>query len=123
MFLNCSNHTSDHWTKEQIEAVHEMGETDIVDFLFPSVPGDADEAQVCAIAEEVISKIKEWNPNIVMCQGEFTLTYILVNRLLAEGITVVAASSARDTIEIVQSDGSVKKESIYRFQRFRKYSA
>ena len=71
------------------------------------------ETVICAIADEVFSKIKEMKPNIVMCQGEFTLTYVLVNRLLAEGITVVAATSGRDTIEVVQEDGSVKKECDY----------
>ena len=121
MFLNCSNHKSEDWTKEQLEAVYQMGETEIVDLKFPDVPGDVDESQICKIADGVMEKIKELKPAVVMCQGEFTLTYSLVKCMKEEGITVVAACSYRDVIERVQADGSVKKESIYRFQRFRRY--
>lgn len=121
MFLNCSNHTSENWTKEQIAAVHAMGEKTIEDYPFPNVPADADEKQLSIIAEKVCHEILEKKSNVVMCQGEFTLTHKLVNELMKNGIKVVAACSERETSEMVMADGTVRKDSVYKFVRFREY--
>lgn len=121
MFLNCSNHASNNWTKEQIDATKALGVDSICDYAFPSVPADADEKKVDEIAEQVCNEIVQMNPSVVMCQGEFTVTYALIHKLMAHGIKVVAACSERDTVEKVMEDGSVKKESVYRFVRFREY--
>ena len=121
MFLNCSNHRSENWTKEQIAAVSAMGETVIEDYPFPSVSAEADEEKIAALAGDVCREILEKKPNVVMCQGEFTLTHKLVNELMKNGIKVVAACSERETSEKVMSDGTVKKDSVYKFVRFREY--
>ena len=121
MFLNCSNHKSENWTKEQIEAVMDLGESVIEDYAFPYVPADADTQQVAELAERVCQEVLERKPNVVMCQGEFTLTHKLVNELMRNGIRVVAACSERVTKEEVLSDGTVRKDSIYKFVCFREY--
>lgn len=121
MFLNCSNHSSDKWTDEQIKAAKDYGIDLIRDYVFPSVPAYVDEKEIEEIAEKVCGEIIALHPSVVMCQGEFTLTYALITKLLKHGIKVVAACSERDTVEVYLPDGSVKKESNYRFVRFREY--
>ena len=82
MFLICSNHTSKYWTEEQMAAVYAMGEDIIEDYPFPSVPAKADEKALADLAERVCHEILDKKPNVVMCQGEFTLTHKLVNELM-----------------------------------------
>lgn len=121
MFLNCSNHSSDKWTDEQIKAAKEYGIDVIRDYAFPSVPAHMSEKEIEEIAEKVSDEMIALCPSVVMCQGEFTLTYALIKKLLKHGIKVVAACSERDTLEVCLPDGSVKKEANYRFVKFREY--
>lgn len=121
MFFNCSNHSSENWPKEQLAAAKAYGIEIIRDYTFPSVPANVDEQVIEQIAEKVCKEIMDMHPAVVMCQGEFTLTYALVKKLLAHGVKVVAACSERDTVEVYLPDGSVKKESNYKFVRFREY--
>lgn len=121
MFLNCSNHASENWTEEQLAAAKAFGVESICDYAFPSVPANVDEQDIEQIAGRVCKEIIDMHPAVVMCQGEFTLTYALVKKLLAHGVKVVAACSERDTVEVCLPDGSVKKESNYKFVRFREY--
>lgn len=121
MFLNCSNHASENWTEAQLAAARAYGIEVIRDYTFPSVPADVDEQEIEQIAQKVCEEIMDMHPMVVMCQGEFTLTYALIKKLLAHGVKVVAACSERDTVEVCLPDGSVKKESNYKFVRFREY--
>ncbi len=121
MFINCSNHFLENWSEEQLDAVKQFGVSVIKDYPFPNVPADANESQIQELAEKTIAEILKSKPTVVMCQGEFTITHLIVNTLLENGIKVVAACSERKTTETVMEDGSVKKESCYRFVRFREY--
>lgn len=121
MFLNCSNHKSENWTEEQLAAVADLGESVIEDYAFPHVSAEFDEVMLEELAEQVCQEILEKKPNVVMCQGEFTLTHKLVKELMKNGIKVVAACSDRVTNEQVLADGTVRKDSIYKFVRFREY--
>ena len=119
MFLNCSNHASKNWNIRQREVAEKWGE--IIDYPFPVVPANADETEVKKIAEDVMKDILEMKPSVIMCQGEFTLTYLLVTGFLYHGIKVVAACSERKTEECILQDGSVEKKTIFEFIKFRDY--
>lgn len=119
MFINCSNHASANWSDQQVKAASEWGE--IVDYPFPSVPADADEKKIAEMAEAAADEMAAMNPEAVMCQGEFTLTFALTERLKLKGIPVVAACSQRKTTEVRQPDGGTKKISEFCFTRFREY--
>lgn len=121
MFINCSNHKSESWAKEQINAVKDLGETVIVDYDFPEVSAEVSEEQIIELAETICSEILEKKPNFVMCQGEFTLTYRVVNELKKNGIKVVAACSQREAYENIMPNGAIRKDSVYQFVRFREY--
>lgn len=120
MLLNCSNHISKAWGNEQLSAAKEWGE--IVDYPFPNVPAFADEMYIDKCAEDIVNTIQSMQPSAVMCQGEFTLTYAIITKLLQKGIKVLAACNERKVEEHVLADGNIEKKSIFQFVRFREYS-
>lgn len=119
MFVNFSNHASDSWAKDQLEAAKEYG--DIVDLPFPDVSPDLSEEDIDALARRCVKDILIYQPEAVMCQGEFTLSYAVIEKLKEKGVTCVAACSNREVKTVTQKDGSTKRESIFTFIRFRKY--
>lgn len=120
MFINFSNHVSDNWSKEQLSAANEYGE--LVDVSFPNVTPDATEDEIVKIGDEYVERIMSFSPDVVMCQGEFTLNHYVVNKLMKNGISCVAACTERISIEEKQLDGTVIKKSEFRFAGFRKYN-
>ena len=119
MLLNVSNHPSSLWSSEQLAAAKEYG--DIRDYPFPNVPPYWDEQHVEKLAEWMLSDILMLNPEAVLCQGEMTLTYLLVKRLTAAGIRVLCACTERSTQENPLSDGTMQKTTRFSFVRFREY--
>ena len=121
MFVNCSNHKSIDWSESQKKAAHELG-GEIIDMLFPNVVSTDTEDEVAKLADGMVNKILEVKPECVMCQGEFILTYNIVNRLLAGGIKTVAACSERVVTERTDENGLTSKTVVFQFVRFREYS-
>lgn len=119
MLLNCSNHASQKWNIEQRKAAGKWGE--IVDYPFPNVPANADETYIAEQAAVIAEDIKALQPSAVLCQGEFTLSYVLITKLLKTGIPVVAACSERKVEETVLADGSTEKRAAFHFVKFREY--
>lgn len=114
-FVNLSNHPSAKWEEAQVKAAQSLAER-IEDIAFPSVPPDADEKAIAALADECAAKVPPETSHALV-QGEFTLTMELVRRLQARGITCLAATSKRDVEE--GSDG--RRVSSFAFVRFRAY--
>lgn len=119
MFINLSNHSSDKWSKEMLEAAQQYGQ--VIDIAFPNVGADWDELKVDEVATQYFEKISQYENPIIMIQGEFTLTYRLVTLCKEKGYKVVSACSERISQEKVCSDGSVNRTSIFKFVRFREY--
>lgn len=119
IFINCSNHTSMKWSKEQREAAQMYGKVE--DLPFPEVDPAWGKDEIFDCAERVCEIILAKEPDAVMCQGEFTLTYAVVARLKKENIKVVAACSRRQSEEVVRADGSTEKRNVFKFVRFREY--
>ena len=59
--------------------------------------------------------------DIVLVQGDFGATYQMVCFAKSLKLTVVYATTMRDTIEIQQEDGKIIKKSIFEHGRFREY--
>ena len=118
-FVNFSNHSSDKWNPKQIEAASKWGS--IIDLPFPEVSADASVEDIRLLACDYTDQICSLQPNAVMCQGEFTLTFAIVTMLKSRGITVVSACSSRNTVEAVSVDGTSQKTSIFEFVKFREY--
>ena len=120
MFINFSNHPVEKWSDEQKAAALAYGP--LKEIPFPHVPAEASAEKIQRLADESSKQIAELNPSVVMCQGEFTLTYAIVSRLKAMGITCISACSNRESVERLLPNGTVVKEAIFRFVQFREYS-
>lgn len=120
-FINFTNHASQFWGEKQRLAALQYGD-EIRDIPFPSVPATASEADIAQLAQECVEKMKEESPSVVLCQGEFTLSYQVVKLLLQNGILVVAACSER-RVEESQAGEKTIKHAEYDFVKFRKYNA
>ena len=126
MFINFTNHPSGRWSGEQYNAAARV-HGKIVDLPFPNVPTEADPGRISEMAEENIARMEslfrnldDGMPAAVLCQGEFTLAYAVIHRLLRKGITVVSAVSDRNVREIQVGD-ETRKEVVFRFVGFREY--
>lgn len=119
MFLNLSNHPSANWSAEQTEtAMRQYGE--IIDMPFPTVDPAGDEAYIAALADEYCQKALEMSERhaiTVHLMGEMNLTFALVQRFMEKGITCVASTTRRETVE----ENGVKT-SIFQFVKFREYA-
>ena len=116
--MNYSNHPSHLWGERQREAAQRYGE--IVDLPFPNIPPDLSERELDELAQREAGNILSQNPKCVLCQGEFTFTYRIINRLKAHQIKVVAACSERVATE-KNVDGKTVKAAEFVFQGFREY--
>ena len=126
MLINVSNHPSDKWSNTQMQAAHDaFGE--VSDLPFPQVPACADEKEVYKLVDSYLKAIinilasSDNATNAVMVQGEYTFTYMLVERLRDRGIKAVNACSERQVVEAVNADGTTLKHSSFMFVRFRRY--
>lgn len=119
MFINFSNHPSEFWDDFQRQDAMKWG--NIVDVPFPIVKPEADESELLLLATDCADRILAYNPDAVMCQGEFTLCFAVVKLLKKQGVVTVAACTRRTVKETMDSNGLSKKESIFQFERFREY--
>ena len=116
-FVNLTNHLSERWSEEQLQAAG----GNVIDVPFPNVDPDATSDHVKNLADGLVSKVLEHEPDTVLVQGEMTLTYRVVNLLRQKGVRVVAATSKREVVETTREDGSTDKRVVFRFVRFREY--
>ncbi|MBP3767251.1 MAG: CRISPR-associated protein [Prevotella sp.] len=117
MFINLTNHPSEKWSEEQLEAARRYGE--IVDMTFPIIEPTFTKEDVLRFVKvytEMIKGIRE-KQTIVHVMGEMTFTCNLVNALKDLGITSLASTTERNTI--MTPDG--KKISEFKFVQFREY--
>lgn len=119
IFVNCSNHPSNRWSETQTKAAEEYGK--IIDVPFPVVECDLSSEQLEKLADKMVDVILSYNPKAVMCMGEFVVCYRITRKLKEKGIRVLASSSERKVREQVDTDGTVKKKSIFVFRGFREY--
>ena len=119
LFINHTNHPSAKWGTEQLAAAKQYGE--VQDQPFPAINPHLDEGEVYKLAEAAAEKIINLAPAAVLCQGEFTYTFKLVELLKEAGITALSACSERVSTETIEKDGSIRRESSFRFVRFRRY--
>lgn len=116
---NCTNHPKAIWSDAQLEAASTYGE--IIDFPFPSVDPSLDPEKVRGLVREYAARVEEAGCDTALVAGEFSLTFMLVDKFLREGINVLCACSRRRTSEELMPDGSVRKNQVYIFERFRPY--
>ena len=125
MFINLSNHPSENWSKKQMDEAISLG-GEVIDVPFPNVDGIMGEKEVLVLANEYVEGVLHLSGGkrdaVVMVQGEFTLTFAVVKKLLELGYKVVSACSNRKVTEKINfEDGKVIKEVEFEFIRYREY--
>jgi len=116
VLISISNHPVSGWGEEQ-----RAGWEEIIEIPFPNVLPEDD---IIALAEKVISQVSTHLRGrvrlacdfVFFVAGEARLTYCLTDFFLRkEKARCVVATTRRESVEEVQTDGSVKKTAIFRF--------
>lgn len=119
VFLNYSNHPYLMWSQKQKDAAKQYADS-FEELAFPAVSSSETHGEIEELAKNELEKILKYNPKFVMCQGEFTLTYRIVELLKRRGVTVLAACSERK-VEDVMVDDVYSKQVVFEFVQFREY--
>lgn len=118
MFINFSNHPSSLWGEKQKIEAEKYGP--IEDVPFPQVSASMGSEEVQELAKEYAARILEKKPDCVLCQGEFCVSWHVVDALKKAGVRVVAACSERIAKEVYGEHGT-EKRSVFQFVQFREY--
>ena len=110
MFVNFTNHSSSKWSELQLREAETYGE--ILDIPFPSVDPECEKSYIYELANQYVHEITDKEPDCVLCQGEFCLSYAVIECLKAEKIKVVAACSRRVVEEISMATGTKKFQNL-----------
>lgn len=120
MFVNLSNHPSNKWNDEQLDAAVKLAGK-VVDYPFPDVSPMWSVEKIRQVAVEIVSDIlfKYDRENLVVhVAGEFTLCFAIVSYLQSRGVRCVASCTFRQVED--KADGS--KLSVFKFIQFREYT-
>ncbi len=120
MLINCTNHPYELWGEKQRKAAESYGE--VVPFPFPAVSPEMETSEMRRMAADYAARIEEMHPQAVLLAGEYTFAFMLVDKLLKDGVKVICSCSRRVTEEKKNSDGTSEKKSTFLFERFREYT-
>ena len=117
MFINLTNHPSEHWGEEQLAAAHRFGE--IVDIPFPVIEPTYTKDDILRLVEEYAKRINGMKADhiVVHVMGEMTFTYNMVKTLKESCIKCVASTTER----LVNLMPNGTKVSEFMFVQFREY--
>lgn len=121
MFINLSNHQPCDWDEAMRVAVEQFDKP-VISVPFPAVPKEATEPEIAHMAQGLVEKLRELvefsgcsKPVYAMVQGEFTLTFAIVQALKLDkryGIVPIAACGDRDP------NSSPQKFAFFKFRRY-----
>jgi hypothetical protein len=118
ILVNLSNHSSQSWSNEQLEAASIYGR--LIDVSFPTIDESADDVDILKLAQEYFDLLHESYGAcefVVHIMGEQTFTFALVSMLKEAGVECIASTTKR----IVHETAPGVKEVIFKFNRFRNY--
>ena len=119
MMLNFTNHPYSIWSEAQKEAAARYGE--VVDMPYPEIDPSMSTTELRKMVEDYAARIEATKAEVVMAAGEFTFLFMLVDKLLEDGVNVVCSCSKRVTVETQLPDGTNEKKSLFVFKSFRQY--
>lgn len=99
-----------------LEMVGNCSESEIVNVAFPDVSPHMTESEIDAVAVQCIEKIMKYEPEYVMCQGEFTLCFKVVEMLKTRGVKAVTPCNER----FITEEGN-RQVAGFRFIQFREF--
>jgi len=123
MLLNLSNHPLNTWSIKQVETAKKQY-VKIIDIPFPKINPNADENEINYLTEQYFSKIIDElqkssdTENAVHIMGELNFTFGIVSKLLNSGITCIASTSNRNTLNT--ENGKIVNFNFVRFREYKK---
>ena len=121
MLLNLSNHPTDSWTSDQLDAaLSEFGE--VLYEPFPNIPPEYSGKDVYELARKYLNICQDLlkdmsSGSAVMLSGEMTFCAALSHMLLDAGYRVVCATTRRVNVDL--GNGQFLKS--FKFVGFRDY--
>ena len=95
-----------------------------MDIHFPAISPEMSRDEIyelaCRECERILCILEHESDSAVLCQGEFSFTYLMVRFLQSKKIKVLTAVSERKVKELSEGDIS-RKEVEFCFQGFREY--
>jgi len=88
--------------------------------LFSQVPAEAGKQEIVKLAKKFVDFTGD--AQIAVVQGEHTLSFAIVKLLQEQGKTCLVATTKRESQEITNPDGSVRKMNVFKHVRFREYA-
>lgn len=120
ILVNLSNHPSSAWSEKQKKVSEKYGK--VYDVKFPYVNPNCSENDIKDLAHYTFAKVIKMKPDYVLCAGEFTLVYALVDLFKKANVGVITSCSERIVIdETVNKNGEVTAKKGYAFVRYREY--
>ena len=117
IFINFSNLHTNKWPEDRLQGAREIADGgEIINMAFPILSPQVSKEDVYTQAEISVEKIMEHNPDVVFCQGEFSLCFRIVELLKEKGIKVVTVCNER---VISNVDGRQFPE--FKFIQFREF--
>lgn len=117
VFINLSNLHTNKWPEDRLEGAKRIADGgEIINISMPMLSADATKEMVYEKAEETVSKVLSYNPDIVFCQGEFSICFRIVELLKEKGITAVTVCNERI---ILEEHG--RQTSGFKFIQFREF--
>jgi len=122
MLINLSNHPSEKWDSEQLEAAKSKYSS-VIDLPFPYIDPNAEEKEVSELAGEYVEKclailkFARNGGNAVHIMGEANFCFTVVGKLLEKRVKCVASTTER----VVEDVEGGEKVSRFKFVRFREY--
>ncbi len=123
IFINLSNHLIDSWSNKQRQEAQNLnlGQPTDLPGGMPIVSPDISPEEVSIMAKEIFDRVLTLNVKGAFVAGEPTLSYALVSLLTSKGIRCFAATTARETVETSNPDGSVNRSAVFKFVKWREY--
>jgi len=88
-----------------------------------NVPPEIDELSLKSYLEPFCEWLEDANEkDFVLIQGDYGASYCMVQYALRKGLYPVYATTKREAVETVLSDGTVKTERLFRHCRYRNYN-
>lgn len=117
VFVNLSNLHTNKWPEDRLEGARKIADGgEIINVALPLLSADATKELVYEKALEAVEKVMACNPDVVFCQGEFSICFRAVELLKQRGVSVVTVCNER-VIETVNS----RQISGFRFVQFREF--
>lgn len=117
VFINLSNLHTNKWPSDRLNGAKEMADGgDIINVAFPLISPAATKEEVEEAAKKCVDKVMTYNPDIVFCQGEFSLCFKIVELLKVMNIKVVTVCNER-----VISEENGSQMPVFKFIQFREF--